>query len=280
VDDDQTASKVLDIMMKEKTGRVTFMPLNRLKPKNPPLPNAQDAIPLLDKLRFDGAHTKAFQQVFGKTCVCRDLTVAAAYVKSHGVNTITIDGDRVDRKGSLTGGYHDARRSRIEAIKSVAAWRSRYEVDSARAREVEAEILKTDQEVTRLNGRVQVLVAQQTQARDTREGVAGEVMALTKEADRLKERIARLEGQVEEGEGELAALKARLAGLRSELRSPMQRNLTDEEEEALETLNKEVDQRKKRLVELAKTRNEVNVMPERHEDVLSSKICSWVDVKT
>ena len=66
--------------MREKNGRVTFMPLNRLHPKNPPTPNAQDAIPLIDKLRFDPMHLKAFQQVFGKTCVCRDLTIAAAYV--------------------------------------------------------------------------------------------------------------------------------------------------------------------------------------------------------
>ncbi|KAI0030417.1 hypothetical protein K488DRAFT_30253, partial [Vararia minispora EC-137] len=107
VDTDQTASRVLDVMLKERTGRVTFMPLNRLSPKNPQLPSSDDAIPLLNKLRFDTTYAKAFQQVFGKTCVCRDLTVAAAYVKSHGINTITLDGDKVDRKGALTGGYHD-----------------------------------------------------------------------------------------------------------------------------------------------------------------------------
>ncbi|KAG6827739.1 hypothetical protein H0H93_015376, partial [Arthromyces matolae] len=67
VDTDETASKVLDIMMKEKTGRVTFMPLNRLKPKNPPTPNAQDAEPLINKLQYDPKFEKAFQQVFGKT---------------------------------------------------------------------------------------------------------------------------------------------------------------------------------------------------------------------
>src|SRR5688572_11717130 len=60
VDNDETASKVLEVMLKEKSGRVTFMPLNRLKPKNPPLPDADDCEPLIDKLRFDPAYTKAF----------------------------------------------------------------------------------------------------------------------------------------------------------------------------------------------------------------------------
>src|SRR5882762_4407112 len=147
VDNDATASKVLDIMIKEKTGRVTFMPLNRLKPKNPPPPNAQDAIPLIDKLRYDPAHQKVFQQVFGKTCVCRDLTLAAAYVKSHGINTITLDGDRVDRKGALTGGYHDIRRSRLEAIKNVTAWKAKFDTEEKRVTEVKATSLEIDQKV-------------------------------------------------------------------------------------------------------------------------------------
>lgn len=33
VDTDTTATKVLELMKREKAGRVTFMPLNRLKPK-------------------------------------------------------------------------------------------------------------------------------------------------------------------------------------------------------------------------------------------------------
>jgi hypothetical protein len=43
-------------MLKEKIGRVTFMPLNHLKPKSPTsnAPPAQDALPLMDKVRFGG----------------------------------------------------------------------------------------------------------------------------------------------------------------------------------------------------------------------------------
>ncbi|KAJ4486589.1 hypothetical protein C8J55DRAFT_424905, partial [Lentinula edodes] len=50
-------------------------------------------------------HAKAFQQVFRQTCINKDLTVAAANVKSHGINPITLDGNKVDRKGALTGGF-------------------------------------------------------------------------------------------------------------------------------------------------------------------------------
>ncbi len=33
VDNDETASRLLEVMNREKSGRVTFMPLNRLHPK-------------------------------------------------------------------------------------------------------------------------------------------------------------------------------------------------------------------------------------------------------
>ena len=76
------------------------------------------------------------QQVFGRTAVCRDLNVAAAYVRSHGLNTITLDGDKVDRKGALTGGFHDVRRSRIDAVRNVRVWGERWASEGARLKEV------------------------------------------------------------------------------------------------------------------------------------------------
>lgn len=44
VDNDETATKILDVMIKEKSGRITFMPLNRLKPQNVEYPSAKEAI--------------------------------------------------------------------------------------------------------------------------------------------------------------------------------------------------------------------------------------------
>ncbi|KAI0930349.1 hypothetical protein AcW1_009066 [Taiwanofungus camphoratus] len=256
VDNDNTASRVLDIMIKEKTGRVTFMPLNRLKPKVPPTPNAQDAIPLLEKLRYDNAHVKAFQQVFGKTCVCRDLTIAAAYVKSHGINTITLDGDKVDRKGALTGGYHDVRRSRIEAIKSVTSWKAKHSADEKRLQEVKATILQLEQEITRTAGKIQVLTSQQTQVKSLRETLTQDITALNRERERLTERVGKMEGDIEDLQSELGSLNARLEGYRAELASPLAQGLTGEEQAMIEDLGKEVEQRQKQVLEMGKKKNE------------------------
>ena len=247
-------------MLKKKTGRVTFMPLNRLKPKNLPAPNLQDAEALLDKLRFDRKLEKAFQQVFGKMWVCRDLTIAAAYVKSHGINTITLNGDKVDRKGALTGGYHDVRRSRIDSVKSVGTWHTKYEAEKARSAEVKQEISKLEQEITQVGGKVTVMVGQQNQIRDSRDRLVDEGIGLAQSKEKLKARVSVLKQDTEELETELSALEAKVAGYCAELATPLTNGITRNEEQMIVTLGKEVERRRKDIVELSKRKNKVGLI--------------------
>ncbi|EJD00759.1 structural maintenance of chromosome protein 3 [Fomitiporia mediterranea MF3/22] len=257
VDTDETASRVLDIMLKEKTGRVTFMPLNRLKPKDVAYPNAPDAIPLINKLRFDPIHEKAFKQVFGKTCVCRDLFIAAAYVRSHNLNTITLDGDKVDRKGSLTGGYHDVRRSRIDTIRSVQSWREKYDSDKATLAEVKRGIVVIEQEITQLVGRIQVLTTQREKLQNSRDPLVEEATSLTREHERLRDRISKGEQDVDELQAELAGLQVKINDQEQEMKTPMARGLSPEEEMTIARLTKQVEARQATLVQLGKAKSEL-----------------------
>ncbi len=259
VDTDVTGQALLEALVKERSGRITCVPLNRIHPAVPSYPNAQDAIPLMEKLQFDPMYLKAFQQVFGKTCVCRDLTIAAAYVKSHGINTITLDGDKVDRKGALTGGFYDVRRSRLEAINSVMSWRTKYTANDKRLKEVVTEITRVEQDVTRIMGRIQVLQNQVVQTRVTRERLAEDATQLEREKERTVAKIEKLEGDVNDLETELAGLTAKLEGYRTEMASPLARGLTADEEALIEELGKDIEQRQKQLLELARTKNDVCV---------------------
>ena len=46
VDNDETATIILDRMVQDKSGRVTFMPLNRLDVKDYQYPQTNEAIPM------------------------------------------------------------------------------------------------------------------------------------------------------------------------------------------------------------------------------------------
>jgi structural maintenance of chromosome 3 (chondroitin sulfate proteoglycan 6) len=81
--------------------------------------------------------------------------------------------------------------------------------------------------------------------------------ALSREAERLKERVAKLGRDIEDLESELAGAETKVRGYKIELASPMSAGLTGDEERSIETLGREVERRQKEMVELAKTRNAV-----------------------
>ena len=58
-------------------------------------------------------------QVFGKTLVCRSLDIAARVSKDTDLNCVTMEGDQVERRGTFRGGFYDASRSKIQAMKEI-----------------------------------------------------------------------------------------------------------------------------------------------------------------
>ncbi|CAN0241640.1 unnamed protein product [Discosporangium mesarthrocarpum] len=58
-------------------------------------------------------------QVFGKKLIAPNLEVAGVMADKFGMDTITMDGDEVNRKGGLCGGYQDEGRSKLVALERI-----------------------------------------------------------------------------------------------------------------------------------------------------------------
>lgn len=56
--------------------------------------------------------------IFGKTLICRNLETATTLARTSGLDCVTLEGDQVSSKGSLTGGYFNTLRSRLEIQKN------------------------------------------------------------------------------------------------------------------------------------------------------------------
>ena len=80
----------------------------------------QDAIPLISRLSFDPKFASAIMTTFGSTLLCRNAHVASICAKKHKVDCVTLDGDQVGKRGALTGGFHDSRKSRLAASAVIA----------------------------------------------------------------------------------------------------------------------------------------------------------------
>jgi structural maintenance of chromosome 3 (chondroitin sulfate proteoglycan 6) len=76
---------------------------------------------------------------------------------------VTLNGSRSDRKGALTGGYHDTSRSRLQAAEKMRKWRATYEEKAAAAQKTKTRVEEIHQEVTRLVGVLKNAKAKRTQ---------------------------------------------------------------------------------------------------------------------
>lgn len=63
VDNDEISTRIIRYLTSEKGGRVTFMPLNRVRASRVDYPIGPDVVPLLKKLKFDSRFGPAFAQV-------------------------------------------------------------------------------------------------------------------------------------------------------------------------------------------------------------------------
>jgi structural maintenance of chromosome 3 (chondroitin sulfate proteoglycan 6) len=151
VDTDDTAARLLKILNEEKLGRITFIPLNRVQAVNLNLPDTTDAHPLLRELRYEAKFKPAFSHLFGQTLVCRNLEVASKYSRESEFQCITLDGDQVSRRGALTGGFYNAKESRIDAMKGIKQWRSEYEKQHKELEQLKGTMQQLEQRINKVS---------------------------------------------------------------------------------------------------------------------------------
>lgn len=104
VETDKTATDAIRYLQEHKLGRVTFLPLNKLRPKPLPSPvHGPDVLGFaLDLLDYDPRFDAAFRVVFGSTLVIDTLEHARKRIGS--ARMVTLDGSLLEPSGTMTGG--------------------------------------------------------------------------------------------------------------------------------------------------------------------------------
>jgi chromosome segregation protein len=109
VESDKVAADCIKFLKKNKLGTVTFLPLNKIKPKS-----VDEAKKYVDEngvhgiavelLSYDTKFEKVFSHVFGNTIIVKDIDVARK-IGVGNVRMVTVDGDLVELSGAMQGGY-------------------------------------------------------------------------------------------------------------------------------------------------------------------------------
>lgn len=269
VEDDMIAEDLIKRLQKERGGRITFTPLNRIKVKPVEVPKTSDAVHLIGRLKYDPKFEKAMQQVFGKTIVCPNLQVAAQYARSHSLSAITPDGDRSDKKGALTGGFHDSRSSRLDGLAQYKAKREEFERVSGRKEEIGRDLSKIDQKVTKAMSELQKIQQKREQIEGGYGPLMQELQRKQQELTTRREDLDKKHRQREEVEDSVNQLGTQLSSYESELAADFKKALSNQEERQLGTLQTQVPDLKEAYARVKAELAELEEKKQEIEDALN-----------
>ncbi|RTZ60486.1 MAG: chromosome segregation protein SMC [Gammaproteobacteria bacterium] len=136
VENEDTAKRCIRLLKEHNLGRLTFIPLNRIR-ANPPtfLPRVRGVIDFVYKLvEFDPHFEKAVLYVFGDTVLVEDFETA----KRLGIGNyrmVTLEGELFEKGGTITGGTVKAQNLLREGFLKFRVEELRQEVTALEKRE-------------------------------------------------------------------------------------------------------------------------------------------------
>lgn len=114
VEDDSVAAAAIALLKRERAGRVTLLPLNKIRGNGPNGPNGLRAALqrggtpdgwidyATNLIEFDDRYRNIFEYVFGATVIFETLDQARPHLGKHRI--VTLDGELLETSGAMTGG--------------------------------------------------------------------------------------------------------------------------------------------------------------------------------
>ncbi len=237
VDRDEDSKNAINFLKQRDAGRATFLPLNVIRGNELNERGVEQElgfVGIASRLAsYDSKYEQVFRDLLGRTVVVEDMDCGLAMARKYQqrFRIVTLDGQIINRGGSMTGGsvsrsagiltrtneleslkqkneqlrqrLSDAKREFDEITRECNAARYELEVAEGQRRRAEDAVLRHKGEVDRHHALVENLAA-------AVENLEGEQLSL---ADRLKERRAQcsdIEREIAEKEAAAAALRVQV----------------------------------------------------------------------
>ncbi|KAI5959598.1 SMC3 [Candida pseudojiufengensis] len=243
VDTDETAAILIEELTRTKQGRVTFIPLNRIDVVvvEYPDPHENQCLPLISKLKFNQEQVgKAMNQIFGKALVVKELQKGSELSRKFKLTCTTLDGDRVDVKGVLSGGYRDFKTSRLDAIKLQAKKKSEIVKTESEINQLTQDLNDVNQKMTKLNNDLQLSLRDLENLTRAKEPLEVELSQLTAKKFNADQEIHALTSNIDALKSSKNTLLSNIKQYENELNSEFTQALDEEELKSLEEYNKEI----------------------------------------
>ncbi|UPX10484.1 Structural maintenance of chromosomes protein 3 [Ascochyta rabiei] len=254
VEDDNVATKIMDRLTKDKGGRLTFIPLNRISVPDMQLRPTENMQPLLPKLIYDDRFEDAFRHVFGKIVVCPTLDECKRVAKQYNVRAYNPDGDNATRKGQYRGGYHDPSRSKINAFSIVAEKRALLDDLQQQNRRIEGELDSVKHQLTAAQSELLRRQHDQRRGETSYAPMREELRVKQSLLQDAQDTLAKKQRTAADLEAAINLLGAQQSDWEAEISSKFTKALSNDEEQMLVTLTSTVKDLRKQYAQVKQER--------------------------
>ena len=238
---DKVGTHILKEMNKSKLpGEVTFMPLNRLHVRNIDYPNTKDAIAMVSKLEYEEKYDTALRYIFGRTLICRNLEVATQLARTTGLDCVTLDGDQVSSKGSLTGGYFNKSRSRLEIQKTRSEKNSEIISKEDEMKTLRDDLARVEADINKVVAEMQKTENKNSRAKDIFEKVKTDMRLMKEELSMIDKNQAPKERSLMQLKASLEAMQTTKEGLENEVNQDLMATLSTKDQAEVDQLNDDI----------------------------------------
>lgn len=230
VEDDAVAAAGIEILKRERGGRATFLPLNKIQPPRS-LPDllAEGAIDYAVHLvEFEPRFQSIFAYVFANTVVFNNINQARRYLGQY--RMVTLEGDLLESTGAMTGGSRPSQQSLHFGRAETSEVREVSELKQ-RLQEIDHLLQRLEQKLTQLQQRFQQKAQALNESRQQEREIhlrleqrGSEIKTLTSRVEKLRSQLqdqtterTNTENRLEVLEIELPAQEAKLAEIRLQL---------------------------------------------------------------
>ena len=227
VEREEDAKAAIELLKRTDAGRATFLPLRTIRGdvlREQGLARETGYVGLACELvQYDSEYENIFANLLGRTVVVEDLDCGIAMARRYQnrFRIVTLDGQIINRGGSMTGGSVSRSAGILSRANELKELRAKQQTLSAQraAAETEAEAAKRD--LTAAQYALDVARSDKRRADD-------EVLRLTGEKNRLAELLSVLSDRSSGAEDELAALAAAVQE-NGERAAALEREATEQE---------------------------------------------------
>jgi structural maintenance of chromosome 3 (chondroitin sulfate proteoglycan 6) len=273
VDTDSTAARLMNHLERKKLGRVTFLPMNRLKNDTVRYPDSEEVLPLLSRcIRYDPSVEKAMNHIFAKKLLAKSVEAASSYSISHNMDAITLDGDLCSRKGALSGGYIDRGQSKLKAFNNLKEARCLSIDLENQARNLRRKATAVDQQISSLVAETERLEGKHTSLLRNLEQMGRELETSSSQNEIRKKQCAEQSEALPKVQEEVHGIESMIVSLQQEIGTILSDQLSEGEREMLHNLQRIVKELDKEIEAQTFALEEVSLEKQRVESLLADNL--------